>query len=202
MLTYRVWNIHQVFNTILIMWDMILVHIKEMDTIKEEFYKGENFWSKDSKYKGIEYPLNDEIIKKAEDILRCKLPHSFLTLMKIQNGGALNYPYFMLPEGDTESIPYGERVSLPFIDPIHFENNDISILSSLELLKEFNFPKEFVVLWTDFHYWFVLDYRDRKYNPPVTYIAENFSASTYNTTEWEYIKIADSFDDFLKQLFR
>jgi hypothetical protein len=34
------------------------------------------------------------------------------------------------------------------------------------------------------------------------YIAENFSTSTYDTTEWECIKIAETFDDFLKQLFR
>ncbi|MDP4086471.1 MAG: SMI1/KNR4 family protein [Bacillota bacterium] len=98
---------------------------------------------------------------------------------------------------------YGERVDLPSIEPIYFEKDDVSILSSLELLKEVEgLPKEFIVLWTDFNYWIVLDYRDRKNNSSVVYIAENFSASSHEKKEWEFIKIADSFDGFLKKLFR
>ncbi|MED4797775.1 SMI1/KNR4 family protein [Priestia megaterium] len=147
--------------------------------MKIEFYRGDRFWSDDSEYKRIDYPINDEIIKQAEAILGVKLP-----------------------DGDTESIPYGGRARISDIDPIHFEKEDISILSSKELLKEVSLTGEFVVLWTDFHYWVVLDYRNRSQNPAVMYIAENFSTSTYDTTEWEYIKIADTFDDFLKQLFR
>ncbi|MDY0944257.1 SMI1/KNR4 family protein [Priestia megaterium] len=170
--------------------------------MKKEFYQSENFWSDDSKYKRIDYPINDEIIKKTEIILDVKLPSSLVDLMKIKNGGGLNYPYFILPDGDTESIPYGERARISEIDPIHFENDDMSILSSEELLKEVKLTGKFVVLWTDFHYWVVLDYRSRSQDPAVIYIAENFSASTYDTTEWEYIKIADTFDGFLKQLFR
>ncbi|MED5118819.1 SMI1/KNR4 family protein [Priestia megaterium] len=170
--------------------------------MKKEFYQGDSFWSDDSEYKRIDYPINDEIIKQAEVILGVKLPSSLLDLLKIRNGGGLNYPYFMLPDGDTESIPYGQRARISDIDPIHFEKEDISILSSKELLEEVKLTGEFVVLWTDFHYWVVLDYRNRSQDPTVMYIAENFSASTHDTTEWEYIKIADTFDDFLKQLFR
>ncbi|MEO2224501.1 SMI1/KNR4 family protein [Priestia megaterium] len=170
--------------------------------MKKEFYQGDSFWSDDSEYKCIDYPINDEIIKQAEVILGVKLPSSLLDLLKIRNGGGLNYPYFMLPDGDAESIPYGGRANIDSIDPIHFKNDDISILSSKELLKEVKLTGEFVVLWTDFHYWVVLDYRNKSQDPTVMYIAENFSASTHDTTEWEYIKIADTFDDFLKQLFR
>ncbi|MFD6441859.1 SMI1/KNR4 family protein [Peribacillus sp. NPDC060186] len=167
--------------------------------MKKDYYKGEGFWNADSKYKRIEYRINDEIIKKAEGILDVILPQSFIDLMKIQNGGELNFPYFMLPEGDTESIPYGERQRLPSIEPIHFEDDDVSILSSIELLKEVNLLQEFIVLWNDFHYWLVLDYRNGSHHPSVLYIAENFSTSD---TQWEYIKLADNFDEFLKQLFR
>lgn len=170
--------------------------------MKKEFYQGDSFWSDDSEYKCIDYRINDEIIKQAEVMLGVKLPSSLLDLLKIRNGGGLNYPYFMLPDGDTESIPYGQRARISDIDPIHFEKEDISILSSKELLEEVKLTGEFVVLWTDFHYWVVLDYRNRSQNPAVMYIAENYSASTDDTTEWEYIKIADTFDDFLKQLFR
>ncbi|MDR7245135.1 SMI1/KNR4 family protein [Priestia megaterium] len=170
--------------------------------MKKEFYQGDSFWSDDSEYERIDYPINDEIIKQAEASLGFKLPSSLLDLMKIKNGGGLNYPYFMLPDGDTESIPYGQRARISDIDPIHFENDDMSILSSEELLKEVELSGEFVVLSTDFHYWVVLDYRNRLQDPAVMYIAENYAASTYDNTEWEYIEIADTFDDFLKQLFR
>lgn len=173
-----------------------------MLSLKKVYYNGLDFWQEGPKYKRIEYPINDEIFKKAENLLNIKFPHSFIDLMKIQNGGDLKYPYFNLPAVDTEGIPYEERVKLPSIEPIHFENDDISILSSEELLKEVDLPKGFIVLWTDFHFWVVLDYRKTKDNPSVMYIAENFLASTNETTEWEYIKITDSFDEFLKKLFR
>ncbi|MGE7602620.1 SMI1/KNR4 family protein [Peribacillus sp. NPDC097675] len=170
--------------------------------MKKVYYNGPDFWQEGPKYKRIEYPINDELIKKAETLLNIKLPPSFINLMKIQNGGELKYPYFILLVVDTEGIPYENRVKLSYILPIHFENDDISILSSEELLKEVDLPKGFIVLWTDFHYWVVLDYRNTKDNPSVMYIAEDFLASTNETTEWEYIKITDSFDEFPKKLFR
>ena len=74
----------------------------------------------------------------------------------------------------------------------------MSILSSKELLADANLPKEFIVLWTDCHFWLVFDYRNCKNNPPVLYIFENYSTKEIT---WEYIKVSDSFYDFLKQLF-
>lgn len=161
--------------------------------MQRNYYNGHGFWQVEPKYKRVEYLINDKIIKKAENELNIKFPQSFIDLMKINNGGKLKYPYFVLPAG--------ERVKLPSIEPIHFENDDISILSSEKLLNEVNLPTGFIVLWTDFHYWVVLDYRGKQVNPSVMYIAENFSASTFDTTEWEYIKITDTFDEFSKQLF-
>ena len=116
--------------------------------MKREFYKGEDFWNEDGKYKRIEYPINDEIIKKAEENLGIKFPQSFIDLMKIQNGGKLNYPYFKLPD-------LTEKQEFPSIEPIHFEEDDESILSSKQLLADVNLPKEFIVLWTDCHFWVV-----------------------------------------------
>ena len=172
--------------------------------MNRNYYYGINFWNEEAKHKRIEYPINEEIIEKAQEILNIKFPSSFIELMSIQNGGELNYNNFILPNGDAESIPYGEQVRFPSIEPIHFEKDDISILSSLELLEELegNSKESFIVLWTDYHYWVVLDYQDRINNPSVVYIAENFAASTYDKTAWEFIKVAESFDDFLKMLFR
>jgi SMI1-KNR4 cell-wall len=138
------------------------------------------------------YPISDEIIKKAEDFLGVKLPLSYIELIKQKNGGELNYPYFMLPDGQKESIPYIEGISL---DP----DDGRSIMSSKELLKEAQLPQEFFVLWDDFHHWLVLDYRSTKSNPPILYIRENYSTEEIT---WEFIEIASSFDDFLNKLFR
>ena len=175
----------------------------EVYSVKRVYYKGLDFWRVEPKYKDREYPINDEVFKRTEKILNIKFPDSFIGLMKKQNGGELNYPHFILPAGDTDSIPYGELVTLPSIEPIHFENDDISILSSKELLREVDIPDErLIVLWTDFHYWVVLDYRQTKDNPSVMLIAENFADSSNGTTVWEYIKLAETFGEFLKKLFR
>lgn len=78
--------------------------------------------------------------------------------MKEQNGGELNFPYY--PE---------YKDALPSIEPIHFEKDDIGILSSQEILVEAGLPQGLIVLWTDFHEWLVLDYRKEKEHPSVVY---------------------------------
>lgn len=45
----------------------------------------------------------------------------------------------------------------------------------------------------------VMDYRFTKENPPIQYIQEDYSTEKMT---WKYIELADTFDDFLKQLFR
>jgi hypothetical protein len=54
--------------------------------------------------------------------------------MKEQNGGELCYPYFIVP-ADSSSYLAGKRQRFPSIEPIHFEKDDVSILSSKELLE-------------------------------------------------------------------
>ena len=46
--------------------------------MKKEFYEGEGFWNEESKHKRIEYPINQEIIKKTEKNLGIKFPQSFI----------------------------------------------------------------------------------------------------------------------------
>ncbi len=157
----------------------------------KEYYNSKNFWDKEKTWR-IQYPINDEIIQKAEAMLNIVFPETFKKLMKEQNGGELTYPFFALP--DDSNVKYHID-----IDPIHFEDDDVSILSSGELLQEAKLPKSMLVLWTDFHYWIVVDYRPTKENPPIQFIYEDY---TTEKTTWAYIKIANTFDDFLKQLFR
>ncbi len=57
--------------------------------------------------------------------------------MKIRNGGGLNYPYFMLPDGDTEKLfLMEEEQGLVILILYILKKEDISILSSKELLKK------------------------------------------------------------------
>ncbi|MCP3762546.1 SMI1/KNR4 family protein [Domibacillus sp. A3M-37] len=156
----------------------------------KEHYNGKNFWDKEKSWR-IEYPLTDDIIQKAEAMLDITFPETFKRLMKEQNGGELTYPYFMFPDRP-------EKYHLD-IDPIHFEEDDVSIISSEDLLEEANLPKDLIILWWDFHHWLVMDYRFTKENPPIQYIQEDYSTEKMS---WKYIKMADTFDDFLKQLFR
>ncbi|MEM1503751.1 SMI1/KNR4 family protein [Domibacillus sp. 8LH] len=156
----------------------------------KEYYNGKNFWDKENTWRD-QYPINDDIIQKAESKLNIKFPETFKQLMKEQNGGQLTYPYFMLPSR------YGKcKVD---IDPIHFEEDDTSIVSSEDLLEEANLPKDLIVLWWDFHNWLVMDYRFTKENPSIQFICEDYSTEEMT---WYYIKMANTFDDFLKQLFR
>lgn len=156
----------------------------------KEYYNGKNFWDKE-KTRRIQYPINDYIIQKAEILLGITLPDTYKQLMEEQNGGELTYPYFTLPNSTT-------KYHLDF-DPIHFKDDDVSILSSGDSLQEAGLPKSMLVLWTDFHNWLVMDYRHAKENPSIQFIYEDYSTGEM---AWLYIKLADTFDDFLKQLFR
>lgn len=154
------------------------------------YYTGKNFWDKERNWR-IQHPISDEIIQKAEAKLNIKFPETFKQLMKEQNGGELTYPYFMFPNGQ-------EKWRLD-IDPIHFEEDDVSIISSEDLLEEANLPKDLIILWSDFHNWLVMDYRFTKENPSIQFVCEDYSTGEMT---WSYTKMAETFDDFLKQLFR
>lgn len=173
--------------------------------LNREYYRGQNFWDVNSKECRVVYPINDEIIRKAEAILKVKFPSSFIDLMKEQNGGKLTYPSFFLPPQDIDYLDEKAQ-QFPSIEPIHFEKDDISILSSNELLETFKetYVDDFllnnlVVLWTDCHHWLVFDYRNRKEDPELVYIVENYASENIS---WTFIKVADSFEEFLKNLYR
>ena len=95
---------------------------------------------------------------------------------------------------------------MPSIEPIHFEVEDTGILSSKELITSTNDERgstalsdKLIVLWTDFHHWLVFDYKNQKENPSVLLIVENYDSPEI---VWEIIELAESFDQFLEQLFR
>ncbi|MFD1861925.1 SMI1/KNR4 family protein [Planococcus chinensis] len=156
----------------------------------KEYYNGKNFWDKEKSWRN-QYPINEEIIRKAEAQLDLSFPETFKQLMKDHNGGELTYPYFIMPDRSG-------KYQLD-IDPIHFEDDDTSIISYGNLLEEAKLPGNLIVLWSDYHHWLVMDYRFTKENPSIQCIQEDYSTEEMS---WKYIKMADTFDDFIKQLFR
>jgi len=172
------------------------------------YYKGIDFW-KESKpeEKRNEYPMNEEVVKEAEEILGVQLPKLYIQLLHQQNGGELTYPYFELEFKDIDEEPFTIRHHIGYIEGICFEKDDISIMSSKEMLEEEFLERkgisvlsnEFVVLWSDYHHWLVLDYRITKENPPVLFIFEDYSGKEIT---WNSRKIGDTFDDFSAKLFR
>lgn len=156
----------------------------------KEYYNGKNFWDKEKSWR-IQYPINEDIIRRAEAQMEITFPETFRQLMKEHNGGELTYPYFMIPD---RSGKYHLA-----IDPIHFEEDDVSLVSYSELLEEVKLSKNLIVLWSDFHHWLVMDYRFVKENPSIQVIQEDYSTEEMS---WNYIKMADTFDEFIKQLFR
>lgn len=72
------------------------------------------------------------------------------------------------------------------------DNQGLGILETPSLITEWNLPKKIVLFGGDGHSWVGFDYRENTQNPPIIYIDQE---------ENKIIKIANSFDDFLKNLF-
>lgn len=168
----------------------------------KEYYQGKDFWKESKeKDKRNEYPINEEIVKQAEVILGVELPLSYIELLNEKNGGELNFPYILLHGIDDEGNKFEYREEIRYIEGICMEHDDISIMSSKELLEDedTNLPSDLIVLWSDYHHWLVLDYRDTKVNPSVVFIGEDYSGEG---TTWYFRKLANTFDEFLTILFR
>ncbi|WP_244410568.1 SMI1/KNR4 family protein [Parageobacillus thermoglucosidasius] len=130
--------------------------------------------------------LTDEAVEKAEEILKVKLPKSYINILKVQNGGYIKFN------------------SYPCNVPTSWANNHINvehiwgidevngILESENLIKEWGLPNNIVLISGDGHSWIALDYRKMKENPPVIYIDIELN---------QIVEIANSFDEFLDGLY-
>ncbi|MDA1760470.1 SMI1/KNR4 family protein [Bacillus cereus] len=133
-------------------------------------------------------PINDEIIKKAEEVLNVKLPESYINLLKEQNGGTL------LLDTHPTSKPNSwadDHVNVSGLYGISFNENESSILENRYLIREWEMPENIVLLSDDGHTWIALDYRNVAENPPVIFIDNEFE---------EIIELAPNFESFLQNL--
>ncbi|KMP52338.1 SMI1/KNR4 family protein [Bacillus cereus] len=133
-------------------------------------------------------PINDELIKKAEEVLNVKLPESYITLLKEQNGGTLRLDVHPTSKPNSWA---DDHVNVSGLYGISFNENESSILESRYLIREWEMPENIVLLSGDGHTWIALDYRNVAENPPVIFIDNEFE---------EIIELAPNFDSFLQNL--
>ena len=129
-------------------------------------------------------PINDELIKKAEEVLNVKLPESYINLLKEQNGGTLRLDVHPTSKPNSWA---DDHVNVSG----SFNENESSILESRYLIREWEMPENIVLLSGDGHTWIALDYRNVAENPPVIFIDNEFE---------EIIELAPNFERFLQNL--
>lgn len=143
-------------------------------------------WEKDDEYKPK--PVSDEMVQMAEAKLQVTLPPSYLELLKQQNGGWFIHNAYPAPQHEDFDEPFIEVEYIAGID-----QND-GILESEELIEEWEMPKGLVLFNGDGHTWLAFDYRETSANPPIVYV-DNYDEVP------QVIKIADTFDEFLENLY-
>lgn len=144
----------------------------------------ESIWQEDDEYYKLE-PLTDKDVERAEEILRIKLPKSYINLLKVQNGGYINYDSF---PSDIPTSWADDHINVDHILGIGEENG---ILESGYLIQEWGLPKNIVLVSGSGHSWVAFDYRSTKEEPPVIYIDMDFG---------QIIELAPNFETFLNGL--
>ncbi|MEB9855410.1 SMI1/KNR4 family protein [Bacillus cereus] len=133
-------------------------------------------------------PINDELIKKAEEVLNVKLPESYINLLKEQNGGTLRLDVHPTSKPNSWA---DNHVNVSGLYGISFDENESSILENRYLIREWEMPENIILLSGDGHTWIALDYRNVAENPPVIFIDNEFE---------EIIELAPNFESFLQNL--
>lgn len=124
-------------------------------------------------------------MKKAEEELKVKLPEGYISLLKEQNGGYINYDSF--PTNFPTSWA-DDHINVDYIRGIGGEE---SIQVSEYLIDEWGLPKKVVLISGDGHTWIAFDYRYTDENPSIILIDHDGE---------EIIEIAPDFESFLNGL--
>lgn len=151
-----------------------------------EELKMKSIWQEENDYYKLEL-LTDEMVKNAEELLKIKLPNSYINILKQQNGGYIKFNAYPtnIPTSWAE-----DHVNVDYILGIGL-GMDIGILQSEYLIQEWELPENVVLISGDGHSWIALDYRNKKAEPPVIFI---------DTDEEKIIDLAPNFEVFLNGL--
>ncbi|MFS0605580.1 SMI1/KNR4 family protein [Peribacillus frigoritolerans] len=131
-------------------------------------------------------PLTDEIIKKAEELFNVTLPDSYIAILKQQNGGQ------PICNAHPSPVPTVWGESFVIVEHIKGIGSGNGILENDYYIKEWELPEGLILFNGDGHTWLAFDYRDTTSAPPIVYVDVDLEQT---------IQIADSFDEFLKNLY-
>ncbi len=144
-----------------------------------------NIWRDNADEYKLE-PLTAEMLKKAEETFKIKLPLSYINVLREQNGG---YIKFDSHPSDTPNSWADDHINVDHIFGIGEQNG---ILKSQYLIKEWDLPNNVVLISGNGHGWIGLDYRNTREEPPIIYIDVDLG---------KIIELAPDFDSFLNGLY-
>ncbi|MBB6602803.1 SMI1/KNR4 family protein [Bacillus pumilus] len=144
------------------------------------------FWANQSDDPYTLKKISEKDILKTEKKLGVKLPQEYKNLVLEQNGGYL----------ECNAFPTDRPTSWAE-DHIQFDHllgigKKEGILESDYLIKEWELPKDIILISGDGHSWVALDYRNTTENPPVHF---------FDLEMEEDFKLADSFNEFISKLY-
>ena len=127
--------------------------------------------------------LSIECVEKELDV---KLPISYLNLLKEKNGGML-----YIPQEIPNVYPDDNILQIDYLFGVSHRKYE-GILKTLFYSKEWNLPKNVVILAGDGHWWLVLDYRNYTGdNPPLSLLDSNYDLDVF---------VSEDFSVFLNKL--
>lgn len=132
-------------------------------------------------------PLTDGMIGIVETRLSIQLPHSYVSLLRIQNGGYTHGFAHPMTERTTwanDHVPLNDLAGI-VTDPNH--RTAQNLLDTEYMTNEWGLPERQALLSGDGHWWISLDYRNSA-TPSVIWL---------NVDQEQQIQIAPTFDDFL-----
>ncbi len=145
-----------------------------------------NIWKSEVDDYTLDDLVQDDIIL-AEKHFNVKLPQSYIDLLKIKNGGTLQYNALPLKQNHDEDDNY------LIIEYLFGIKQGEGILQTKYFVEEWKIDREnIIILSGDGHEWLALDYNESSSKPSVIYI---FSE------ENKFIRLFDSFDEMLDNLY-
>ncbi|MFD3930212.1 SMI1/KNR4 family protein [Streptomyces sp. NPDC058614] len=141
---------------------------------------------------GVQPPLTDEAVQEAELELGVRLPTSFLDLLQGQNGGLVADRWDAFPT-DVPTSWSEDHVPLDMMMGIGRHDDQLSLLDSPYLVKEWGLPSPVVLLSGDGHCWIPLDYRvcGRQGEPSVAWFDADWKSE---------LTLAANFEAFMEGL--
>lgn len=117
----------------------------------------EKIWQKPKYLPYVQEPLTDEILRQTEEKLGYRLPIEYIELLKIQNGGYINYSLKDSPHNIIFGI--GHRYS------------SITEFDPIEAQEYVNFDLQGLIPFDgDGHWYLCFDYRNHPENPQISFL--------------------------------